>query len=257
MSNNSLPLENKVAIVTGASRGIGATIAEELASLGAKVAITFTSESSKGATEKLVKKIKGFNAPADAIEIQADLRDVKSPKHIIDVTRIAFGHTIHILVNNAGYSLSPKPVGSCTVEDYNKIFDLNVRAIFLMGEAVASHLPSKGGRIINIGSTAGRTGMPQIPLYSASKAALEGFTRCWAAELGPKGHTVNQVNPGAVETDMMRGFGGAEEFAKITPYEHRLAHPEEIANVVGFLVQENGRWITGQVVCASGGMRMY
>ncbi|EPX71718.1 versicolorin reductase [Schizosaccharomyces octosporus yFS286] len=214
MPNKSFPLENKVAIVTGGSRGIGAAIAETLASCGAKVAITYTSDSSKEVTEKLVKKIKGFNAPADAIEIQADLRDTKSAKHIVNVTRIAFGRTIHILVNNAGVSYQGSSIGSTSIDDYNSIFDVNVRAAFLMGEAVAPLLPSEGGRIINIGSIAGKIPISHLPLFCASKAALEGFTRCWAAELGPKGHTVNQVNPGAVDTDMI-AKSGLEESAKL------------------------------------------
>ncbi|WBW75106.1 short-chain type dehydrogenase/reductase [Schizosaccharomyces osmophilus] len=259
MSNNSLPLENKVAIVTGGSRGIGAGIAETLASRGAKVAITFTSESSKDATEQLVKKIKDFGTSADAITIQADLRNVASAKLIVDTTVKAFGPTIHILVNNAGIAYDRTPIGSTSVEDYNSIFDVNVRAVFFMGEAVAPHLPNKGGRIINIGSIAGRGSASRIPLYCASKAALEGFTRCWAAELGPKGHTVNQVNPGAVETDMLRGIDSSvtNAYKDMTPMENRFGQPQDIADIVGFLAEESSRWITGQTISASGGLKMY
>ncbi|WBW74837.1 versicolorin reductase [Schizosaccharomyces osmophilus] len=255
-----MSLENKVAIVTGGSRGIGAAIAETLARRGAKVAITFTSESSKGITEKLVNKIKGFGTSADAISIQADLRDVANAKHIVDATVKAFGPTIHILVNNAGFLDKAKPIGTTTLDQFNTIFDLNVRAVFFMTESVAPHLPKdKGGRIINIGSIAGRKGYAQFPLYCASKVAIEGFTRCWAAELGPQGHTVNQVNPGPVVTDMLDTFEleivKAQEQA--TPYEQRNANPEEIAAIVGFLVEDNGRWVTGQVISASGGLEMY
>ncbi|EPY50118.1 3-ketoacyl-acyl carrier protein reductase [Schizosaccharomyces cryophilus OY26] len=259
MSEYNLSLQNKVAIVTGASRGIGAAIAENLARRGAKVAITFTSNSSIDATEQLVKKIKGFGTSADAIKIQADLRDVSSVKHVVDATRKAFGSTIHILVNNAGYLDEPKPLGTTTMEQYNNIFDLNVRAVFVMTEAVAPYLPKSGGRIINIGSIAGRKAFPQFPLYCGSKAAVEGFTRCWAAELGPQGHTVNQVNPGPVETDMIRAMPTeiTQLQTKSTPFENRFGQPQEIAAIVGFLAEDSGRWITGQVISASGGMEMY
>ncbi|WBW74774.1 3-ketoacyl-acyl carrier protein reductase [Schizosaccharomyces osmophilus] len=260
MFSNSLPLENRVAIVTGGSRGIGAGIAETLARRGAKVAITFTSESSKGITEKLVNKIKGFGTSADAINIQADLRDVANAKHIVDATVKAFGPTIHILVNNAGCGGAIKSLGTSTIEDYNGVFDVNVRAVFFMAEAVASHLPNKGGRIINIGSIGGRKGYAQFPLYCASKAAIEGFTRCWAAELGPQGHTVNQVNPGSVDTDMLRKVI-TDDFVQVikneTPFEHRIGLASDISEVVGFLVEDRSRWITGQTISVSGGMAMY
>ncbi|WBW73401.1 short-chain type dehydrogenase/reductase [Schizosaccharomyces osmophilus] len=261
MSSNSLPLKNKVAIVTGGSRGIGAGIAETLARRGAKVAITFTSESSKGITEKLVNKIKGFDTSADAISIQADLSDVASAEHIVDTTVKAFGPTIHILVNNAGF-LEIKTLGMITKQDYHRIFDVNVRAVLFMADAVVAHLPKKedsnGGRIINIGSIIGREGCVGQSIYAASKAAIEGFTRCWAAELGPQGHTVNQVNPGAVDTDMIRKSNFDEEIVrKITPFENRFAQPQDIADIVAFLAEENSRWVTGQTISASGGLRMY
>ncbi|WBW73490.1 3-ketoacyl-acyl carrier protein reductase [Schizosaccharomyces osmophilus] len=249
MPNKSLPLENRVAIVTGGSRGIGAGIAETLASRGAKVAITFTSE---------MNKIKGFGTSADAITIQADLRNVASAKLIVDTTVKAFGPVIHILVNNAGVSYKGASIGTTSIEDHNSIFDVNVRAVFFMGEAVAPHLPNKGGRIINIGSAAGREPFG-LPIYCASKAAIEGFTRCWAAELGSKGHTVNQVNPGAVETDMLRevDISVTNMLKAMTHMENRFGQPQDIADVVGFLAEESSRWITGQVISASGGLAMY
>ncbi|EPY51384.1 3-ketoacyl-acyl carrier protein reductase [Schizosaccharomyces cryophilus OY26] len=257
---NSLPLQNKVAIVTGASRGIGAGIAETLARRGAKVAITFTSDSSIDAVEQLVKKIKGFGTSADAIKIQADLRDISSTKHIVDTTVKAFGSTIHILVNNAGITNDRISLGSHTMEDYRKIFDVNVRGVFFMTEAVVSNL-SHGdrGSIINIGSIGGRMGVPQNSIYGASKAAIEGFTRCWAAELGPHSHTVNQINPGAVDTDLLKEYGsGGRQFAeKMTPFENRIGLPSDIAEVVAFLAEDRSRWITGQVISASGGLAMY
>ncbi|EPX73396.1 versicolorin reductase [Schizosaccharomyces octosporus yFS286] len=261
MTSNNLPLENKVAIVTGGSRGIGAGIAETLASRGAKVAITYTSESSKESTQKLVNKIKGFGTSADAISIQADLRDVASAEHIVETTVKAFGPTIHILVNNAGCS-KLGTLGTLKLEDYNYIFDVNVRAVLFMSEAVVGHLPKKekdgcGGRIINFGSIGGRIGLSGNSIYAASKAALEGFTRCWASELGPQGHTVNQVNPGAVDTDMLKQYGGGEAFTKMTPFENRVATPSDIAEIVSFLAEDRSRWITGQTISASGGLQMY
>ncbi|TKA63067.1 hypothetical protein B0A49_08134 [Cryomyces minteri] len=218
MESSKLTLSGKVAIVTGASRGIGAGIAEELGKRGAKVTpqtatltrsrgsqdqvvVVYTSPTSDRSAEELVVKIKSLNNGADAIKVQVDLRARTSPEKIVSACVGAFGGKIDILVNNAGCELN-KPLTETTLEDFDHVYDLNVRAVFLMTKAVVAYF-QQAGRIINIGSVGGRAGFANLSLYCSSKAAMEGFTRTWAAELGKDGHTVNQVNPGPVQSAML------------------------------------------------------
>ncbi|KAL3443140.1 hypothetical protein BJX65DRAFT_320950 [Aspergillus insuetus] len=250
-------LSGKVAIVTGGSRGIGERIALELAQNGAKVAITFTSSGSEGPVNSSIKTINGLGNGASAIGIKADLRDPTSPAEIVAQTTKHFGEHIDILVNNAGVELV-KPISDITVDDFSFVYDLNVRAPLLMLQSVLPHLRAPG-RIINIGSVGGRSGFKQLSVYCSSKAALEGMTRCWAAELGSAGHTVNCVNPGPVQTDLIGNI--PQETVQMqkdsTPIENRLGTVADIAPVVVWLASEESRWITGQVVSASGGWAMY
>ncbi|TKA67143.1 hypothetical protein B0A49_10241 [Cryomyces minteri] len=257
MESSKLTLSGKVAIVTGASRGIGAGIAEELGKRGAKVVIVYTSPTSDRSAEELVVKIKSLNNGADAIKVQVDLRAQTSPEKIVSACVGAFGGRIDILVNNAGCELN-KPLTETTLEDFDHVYDLNVRAVFLMTKAVVPHF-QQAGRIINIGSVGGRAGFANLSLYCSSKAAMEGFTRTWAAELGKDGHTVNQVNPGPVQSAMLENIPKdiIEMQKKWTPLQNRLGTVDDIAQVVGFLAEEGSRWITGQVLSASGGWAMY
>ncbi|KAL6721516.1 hypothetical protein ACLMJK_000620 [Lecanora helva] len=255
----SLSLQGKTAIVTGASRsrGIGAQIAYELAKRGANVTVTFTSQIGAESVDELVNRIESLHNGAKVISVQADLRQVDAPKGIVGETRSAFGDHIDILVNNAGCGLT-KPLGEISAEDFSYVFDLNVRAVTLMSNAVLPFLRAPG-RIINIGSVGARSGLPGVSLYCSSKAAVEGLTRCFAAELGPKGHTVNTVNPGPVETDILDRIPKEifEAQKQRTPVEHRLGNTDDIAQIVGFLAEESSRWITGQAISASGGLEMY
>ena len=146
-----------------------------------------------------------------------------------------------------------------TAEDFTETYSLNVLAVILLTKAILPHLDTKS-RIINIGSVGGRAGFPELSLYCSSKAALEGLTRSWAAELGPDGHTVNCVNPGPVQTELLEGVPSAiiEKQKESTPAEKRMGTVEDIAGVVGFLAEgDRSRWITGQVISASGGWAMY
>ncbi|EKD18357.1 uncharacterized protein L3040_006768 [Drepanopeziza brunnea f. sp. 'multigermtubi'] len=260
---STLSLAGKVAIVTGSSRGIGAATALELGKRGAKVVITFVRPSSEKLADDLVAKIKGFNNGADAIKVQADMASLDSPRVIVDQTVAAFGSSIDILVNNAGVEIM-KPLANATLEDYDKIMNVNVRGTIFLTRAVIPHLRAPG-RIINIGSIVGRIGFPATTVYTASKGALDAMTRCWAAEFGAFGHTVNSVNPGPTETDMFddivtnAGEGGSRvvEFQKsVTPLEHRLATAEDIALTIAMVAEPSCRWITGQCIQASGGMHM-
>ena len=192
-----------------------------------------------------------------AAKVQADLRQVDAPKKIVQATLSAFGDHIDILVNNAGCELV-KGLGEISVDDFSYVYDLNVRAVLLMSKEVLPHLRSPG-RIINIGSVGARLGFQELSLYCSSKAAVEGMTRCFAAELGPQGHTVNAVNPGPVQTDVLDGIPKdmIEMQKKSTPVNNRLGTTDDIAQVVGFLSEESSRWITGQAISVSGGFHMY
>jgi 3-oxoacyl-[acyl-carrier protein] reductase len=250
-------LSGLVAIVTGGSRGIGERIAFELAQNGAKVTITYTSPGSETRLSTLIDRINALNNGASAITVKADLRDPASPSQIVAETIRHFGDNIDILVNNAGVELV-KPIPDISVADFSFVYDLNVRAPMLMLQAVLPYLRAPG-RIINIGSVVGRHGFKQLSTYCSSKAALEGLTRCWAAELGSSGHTVNSVNPGPVQTEMLENIPKeAIEMQKSqTPIQNRVGTVEDIAPVVVWLASEESRWITGQVISASGGWAMY
>ena len=169
------------------------------------------------------------------------------------MTRAAFGDWIDILVNNAALEFN-RSILDTTAEDYAKIFDVNVRGALLMTKAVVPHLRAPG-RIINMSSVGSRSAFPELTLYCASKAALEGITRCLAAELGSAGHTVNAVLPGPTESEMLDAIPEdiVEMQKKWTPVEQRVARPGDIAQVVAWLAEEQSRWISGQAISASGG----
>ncbi|KAH6715634.1 hypothetical protein BKA61DRAFT_643334 [Leptodontidium sp. MPI-SDFR-AT-0119] len=254
---NTLPLANKVAIVTGSSRGLGAGIASELCRLGAKVVITYTSPSSSKSVDELIQRIQNLNNGGDAIGVRADLREPSASQIIVEATLTNFGPNIDILVNNAGVELV-KPLQDVTIADFSHVYDLNVRAPLLLTQAVLPHLRAPG-RIINLGSVGARAGFKNLSVYCSSKAALEGLTRCWAAELGAHGHTVNCVNPGPVQTQLMENIPKETiEMQKAsTPLQNRIGTVDDIAQIVAWLAGDGSRWVTGQVVSASGGWAMY
>ncbi|KAH8889445.1 dehydrogenase [Thozetella sp. PMI_491] len=257
--SQTLPLRDKTAIVTGASRGIGAAIAWDLASRGANVCITYVSERSSASAQELADKIRALPHKPAAYAIRADLSTLEGPSDIINSMRTATNGNlqIHILVNNAALE-KVKALGDIDVEDYNQVFDLNVRGTILLTQAALPYLQPKG-RIINISSVGAREGFPKLSLYAASKGALEALTRCWAAELGQNGTTVNAVNPGPVQSEMLDNIPAEiiEFQKKKTPIGNRLGTAEEVASVVGFLAGEDSGWISGQALSASGGYAMY
>ncbi|KAK3628015.1 hypothetical protein LTR56_018878 [Elasticomyces elasticus] len=244
-------LEGKVAIVTGASRGIGEGIAFDLACRGAKVTLTYSSDRSKESTDALVKRISS-EANSEAIAIQCDLKLPESPKQIVEATVKAFGH-VDILVNNAAV-IDDKRVEAIKPEDFDELFHTNTRAPLLLLQAVLPHL-RRPGRIINISSVGARCAFAGMSLYSASKAALEGLTRVWAAELGVDGTTVNAIQPGPVESEMLDKVDPAIKGPQLlaTPVEKRAGTVQEIAEVVAFLAEPRSSWISGQCLSASGG----
>ena len=161
------------------------------------------------------------------------------------------------MVNNAGCELV-KGLGDISADDFSYVYDLNVRAVLFMSKAALPYLRAPG-RIINVSSVGARLGFEHLSLYCSSKAAVQGMTRCFAAELGPQGHTVNTINPGPVQTDVLDGIPKEiiEMQKKLTPVENRLGTTDDIAQVAGFLSEEGSRWITGQAISASGGFSMY
>jgi 3-oxoacyl-[acyl-carrier protein] reductase len=164
---------------------------------------------------------------------------------------------VDILVNNAGTEVV-KRLEDIQVQDYEKVYNINIRAPILLTQALIPRFNSSS-RIINIGSVGARAGMPGLGLYCSSKAALEGLTRCWAAELGGNGTTVNQINPGPVQSDMLDNIPKeiVDMQKKNTPIQNRLGTPEEVSKVVCWLASPASSWITGQSLSASGGWAMY
>ncbi|ODM23753.1 hypothetical protein SI65_01342 [Aspergillus cristatus] len=254
-----MSLQGKVAIVTGGARGIGAGIVRNLSQEGAKVAFNYVSLSSRTAADALVTSLRNDNK--EAISIQADMADTNAPRTIIKATLDAFQtDTIDILVNNAGVG-DNRPLEDVTLDAYTRMMDVNVRAVIFMTQAVLPYLPKpRGGRIVNLSSISARGGYPTQSVYAASKAAVEGLTRVWATELGHSyGVTVNAVNPGPVDTDMYQAAGPVhlarmEEQNKKVPAGQRCGTVEDIGDIVLFLSQERSRWVTGDVICANGGM---
>ena len=246
MSN---PLQGKVALVTGASRGIGAAIARRLAQDGAKVAVNYSS--SKQAAEAVVRDIK--EAGGEAVLAPGDVSAKDGPAKIAAAAREAFGR-IDILVNNAGV-LDVAALADATPERVEKVFAVNVFGLMEMIRVAAPHL-SEGGRVINTSSIGARAAVPGASAYSASKAAVEALTRCLAAELGPRGITVNAVAPGATDTDMLiRDPKFLEQALSKTPLG-RIGQPADVAATVALLASADAGWVTGQVIDASGGLHL-
>ncbi len=251
LPENLQNLRGQVAIITGASRGIGRAIALELSKQGAKVVVNYAASSN--AADAVVDTI--IQAGGDALALQADVSKVDRVDALVNAVMEKFSR-IDILVNNAGITrdtllLRMKP------EDWQAVIDINLTGVFLCTKAVSKiMLKQRSGRIINITSVAGQMGNPGQANYSAAKAGVIGFTKTVAKELASRGITVNAVAPGFIATDMTDNLSNTEEIVKFIPLG-RYGQPEEIAGMVRFLAADTAAaYITGQVFNVDGGMVM-
>lgn len=243
----SRKLEGKVALVTGGSRGIGAGIAKRLAEEGAAVAITYVS--APGKAEEVVQAIQA--AGGKAIAIQADSADVEAVQGAVRQAVHAFGR-LDILVNNAGV-LALAPIDEFSLEEFDRSVAVNVRGVFAASQEAARHL-GEGGRIITIGSVnADRMPFPGGSVYAMTKAAVAGLTRGMARDLGPRGITVNNVQPGPVDTDMNPAEGPFSESLKQLQALQRYGHVDEVAGLVAYLASPEAGYITGANLTIDGG----
>jgi 3-oxoacyl-[acyl-carrier protein] reductase len=244
-------LQGKVALVTGASKGIGAEIAKELASRGAAVAVNYSG--SKAAAEKVVGDINA--AGGKAIAVQANVADAKAIAPMVETVAVQLG-PIDILVNNAGiYEFGA--LEQITPEHFHKQFDINVLGLLLTTKAAIEKFNPAGGSVINIGSVVGRMAFPNAAVYSATKGAVDSITVSLSKELGARNIRVNALNPGLIETEGARdaGFIGSEfstGAAKETPLG-RIGQPQDVATAAAFLASADSGWISGQTIYASGG----
>ncbi|OLN86363.1 L-xylulose reductase 2 [Colletotrichum chlorophyti] len=276
-------LEGKLGIVTGASRGIGVAIVENLASKGCNLILGYTSASSKSRTDDLARDLQTKHN-IQVLPVQADVGTPEGPKSLVTTAKSHFESLnpgrpfqIDILINNAGVAHN-NLLPAVTVADFDTSYRVNVLGPLLLTQAVQPYLPTdRSGRIVNMSSVSSSAGFPEQTVYGGTKAALEAMTRTWARELSENA-TVNAVNPGPVLTEMyasntpefkrfikgfiehaplMRARQGVDSDELVKEAEEaggRPAYVGEIAGIVGMLVSEEAAWCTGQVVCANGGM---
>jgi 3-oxoacyl-[acyl-carrier protein] reductase len=241
-------LTGKVALVTGGSRGIGAAIAKRLAAQGASVALTY----SKGAdaAASVVEAIQ--HDGGKALAIQADAADADAVRNAVETTVQTFGK-LDILVNNAG-TVIPMSVEDTTLADFDRVFAVNVRGTFVATQAALKHIKS-GGRIIMVGSCLGeRVFFPGMAPYSATKGAIKMFTQGLARELGARGVTVNNVQPGPIDTDLNPASGEWAAGQKAAVPLDRYGHPEEVAALVAFVAGPESSYINGANLTVDGGI---
>jgi 3-oxoacyl-[acyl-carrier protein] reductase len=243
----SKTLEGKIALVTGGSRGIGAAIAKRLAADGANVAITYTKGADAAAS--VVKEIE--RAGRKAIAIQADATDAGAVEAAVEKTVASFGR-LDVLVNNAG-TATPKSFEETTLEELDRLIDVNVRGTLVATQAALKHMKN-GGRIIMIGSSVGeRVMVPGLVPYAATKGAVKMFTQALAREIGSRGITVNNVQPGPIDTELNPAAGDWAVPQKAATALNRYGHVDEIAAMVAFVAGPESSYITGANLTVDGG----
>ncbi len=253
MNTNSNKLTGKIAVVTGASKGIGTAIAKHLAAEGAAVVVNYSS--SKAGADKVVADITARGGKA--IAVQGDVAKRADIDRLFAETKKAFGR-LDILVNNAGiYEFSP--LESLTEEHFHKQFNLNVLGLILVSQAALKLFDSAGGSIINLSSVVSTLAFPNASVYSGTKGAVDAITRSLASELGPRGIRVNAIRPGMVETEGTHAAGIEDSEMKAhvraqTPLG-RLGQPDDIAGTAVFLASADSSWISGETFVIAGGLR--
>lgn len=246
-------LTGKVAVVTGASKGIGAGIAKGLADAGAAVVVNYAS--SKDGADRVVAEIS--NGGGRAIAVQGDVSKRKDVQRLFAETEKAFG-SLDVLVNNAGV-FQFDPLESVTEDEFHREFNTNVLGLLLATQEAARHFGSEGGSVINIGSIASSSTPPMSVVYSATKSAVDAVTRVLAKELGGRRIRVNSINPSGIETEGthllgVMGDDSKKQLAAQTPLG-RVGQPEDIASIAVFLASPDSGWLTGETLTASGGYR--
>jgi 3-oxoacyl-[acyl-carrier protein] reductase len=253
MSAKGQKLTGKVAVVTGASKGIGAAIAKQLADEGAAVVVNYAT--SKAGAERVVREIVGQGGKA--VAVQANVANKAEVERLFAEAQKAFGR-LDILVNNAGiYEFAP--LENVTAEHFHRMFDLNVLGLLFASQEAVKHFGAGGGSIINMSSVVATASPATASVYSATKAAVDAVTRSLAKELGPRNIRVNAINPGMVETEGVHAAGLSDsDFRKAiegqTPLG-RIGQPQDIAPAVVFLATSDSGWITGETLYIAGGYR--
>ncbi|WP_322054450.1 SDR family NAD(P)-dependent oxidoreductase [Paraburkholderia bannensis] len=241
-------LTNKVALVTGGSRGIGAAIARRLAEDGASVAVTYARDAAAAAAVVEAIELGG----GKALAVQADAADVAAVNRAIEKVVATLGR-LDVLVNNAGTAI-PKPFEETTLEEMDRVIDINVRGVFATTHAALKHM-NDGGRIIMIGSVVGeRAVTPGLVPYAATKAAVKMFTQALSREVGSRGITVNNVQPGPIDTDLNPASGDWAVPQKAATALNRYGRAQEIAAAVSFVASPEASYITGSNLTVDGGM---
>jgi 3-oxoacyl-[acyl-carrier protein] reductase len=244
----SRKLEGKIALITGGSRGIGAAIAKRLAADGATIAITYAKDTNSASA--VVKTIE--QSGGKAIAIQADAAKAEAVKAAVEKAFATFGQ-LDVLVNNAGTAI-PKPFEEATLEEMDQVIDINIRGVFVATQAALKHMKS-GGRIIMIGSAVGeRVAAPGLVPYAGTKGAVKMFTQALAREIGNRGITVNNVQPGPIDTELNPAAGDWAVPQKAATALDRYGHVDEVAALVSFVAGPESSYITGANLTVDGGM---
>ncbi|MEI9814310.1 MAG: 3-oxoacyl-ACP reductase family protein [Acidobacteriota bacterium] len=243
----SYPLEGKVALVTGASRGIGAAIAKRLAADGADVAITYARDAQ--AAESVVAAVK--SAGRQCLAMRADAADAEAVKAAVDQAAKTLGR-IDVLVNNAGTAI-PKLFEETSLEEMNRVIDINLRGVLVATQAAMKYMPD-GGRIISIGSCVGERNLtPGLTAYAATKGAVKMFTQSLAREVGRRGITVNNIQPGPIDTDLNPASGEWAASQLVVTALNRYGRVNEVAALVAFVASPEAAYITGANLTVDGG----